>query len=88
MNAPDILRALLVVGMAGMALLALVYLSRRRLAWWQLCAWGVLALGLPVLGPFVVICLRPGGQPAQRRAAALRRVRRQAGSPRGLGRVI
>lgn len=83
MNAPDVIRALLVVGMAGMALLALIYLSRRHLAWWQVCAWGALALCLPVIGPFVVICLRPGRQPAIRRAAALRRQH-----PRGLGRVI
>lgn len=85
MNAPEIIRALLVVGMAGMALLALIYLSRRRLVWWQVCAWGALALCLPVLGPFLVICLRPGGLPVNRRAVALRR---RAEKPRGLGRVI
>ena len=78
MNVPDVIRALLVVGMAGMALLAVFYLSRRRLAWWQVCGWGALALCLPVIGPFLVICLRPGGMLSQRRAAALRR---HAGKP-------
>jgi len=83
MNAPDVLRALLVVIIIAMALLAVFYLRRRQLAWWQYCAWGFLALMVPVLGPFLVISLRPGGRPTERRAAALRRAH-----PRRLGRVI
>ena len=83
MDAPEILRVMLMVGTAVMLLLALLFLRGRRLAWWQFCAWGLLAACLPLIGPFLVIALRPTGHPAHRRAAALRRAH-----PRGLGRLI
>ncbi len=54
------LRALLVVDMLAMAALAFVYLSQRRLSWVQFCSWGLLALMVPLLGPFLVILFRPG----------------------------
>ena len=71
MSAPGIWTVLL-VGSAAMALLALVYLLQRRLEWWQLCAWGALAFGLPILGPFLVLCLRPRPLNTRRRALTLR----------------
>jgi hypothetical protein len=55
-----ILRALLIVDIIAMALLAVFYLRRRQLSWVDYCGFGLLAVLLPVVGPFVVIALRPG----------------------------
>ncbi len=54
------LRVLLGVDIIIMALLAIAYLSQRRLEWRDFCAWGMLAVFVPLLGPFVVILCRPG----------------------------
>ena len=54
------LRALLIIDIVAMAALAFVYLRQRRLSWQQYCCWGLLALVLPLLGPFLVILTRPG----------------------------
>jgi hypothetical protein len=56
----EILRMLLLAVMLAMALLALIYLQGRRLAWWQQVGWGLLILLLPLLGPFLAIWARPG----------------------------
>jgi len=56
----SILRGLLVADIVLMALLAIGYLSQRRLEWRLFCAWGLLALLVPILGPFLVIRHRPG----------------------------
>lgn len=55
-----VIRSLLVIDMAGMALLALFFLRHRRMSWVSYCRWGLLAVGVPVLGPFLVIARRPG----------------------------
>ena len=55
-----VVRILLMVDMVAMALLALVYLRQRRMRWPAYCCWGLLAVGVPVLGPFLVIANRPG----------------------------
>lgn len=55
-----ILRVLLGADIIIMALLAIAYLSQRRLEWRDFCAWGMLAVFVPLLGPFVVILCRPG----------------------------
>lgn len=83
MNAPEIIRGILATGMLAMLVLAVFYLRTRHLAWWQFFAWGLLAALVPIVGPFLVIALRPTGHPGLRRSAALRRAH-----PRGLGRVI
>lgn len=54
------LRVLLGADIIIMALLAIAYLSQRRLEWRDFCAWGMLAVFVPLLGPFVVILCRPG----------------------------
>jgi hypothetical protein len=41
-------------------LLAMLYLRRRQLQPRAFLFWGLLALLLPLLGPFLVIALRPG----------------------------
>ncbi len=60
METGDILRGLLVVSIAGMAGMALAYLRRRQMSGQEYLAWGLLAVCLPVLGPFLVIARRPG----------------------------
>jgi hypothetical protein len=54
------LRVLLIVDIIALAGLAFVYLRQRRLSWLQFCGWGLLALAIPLLGPFLVILSRPG----------------------------
>ncbi len=60
MQVADILRLMLLLCCAGMAVLAFLYLSQRRLLWWQFILWEALAIALPVLGPFIVIAFKPG----------------------------
>lgn len=60
MSISEVLRIMLVFTIVGMAALALLYLSRRRLAWPDLVAWVLLALLVPILGPFLTISFRPG----------------------------
>ena len=59
--APDVIRILLLLCVMGMALIALFYLRRRNLSVREFTLWGLLALFLPILGPLIVITLRPGG---------------------------
>lgn len=64
-TAADLLRTLLFFAIAGMAVAGVAFLRTRRLSLAQLIAWGLLALLVPLLGPFLVIALRPGApQPA------------------------
>jgi hypothetical protein len=51
----DILRWGLLLGCGGMLVIALVYLHQRQLTWWQKLLWGILAVVVPLLGPFLVI---------------------------------
>jgi len=56
----EIIRILLYICLAAMALLAVMYLRQRRLSWLAYCAWGLCALLFPAIGPFVVILAQPG----------------------------
>jgi hypothetical protein len=56
----ETMRLLIVVCAVGMLLIAALYLRRRQLTTTQYLVWGLLALLVPVLGPFLVIALRPG----------------------------
>jgi hypothetical protein len=60
MGTAGVIRTILLVDIAAMALLALFYLRQRRMSWASYCCWGLLAVGIPVLGPFLVITNRPG----------------------------
>jgi len=60
MNAA-VLRLLLAVSLIAMYVLAMLYLRRRRLGLGAYLAWGLVALSIPALGPFLVILSRPGG---------------------------
>ncbi|GEM_PF-591158 len=53
-------RFLLLLGLFGMALLAAFYLRRRELTLVEYIAWGMLAVCLPLVGPFLVILNHPG----------------------------
>jgi hypothetical protein len=65
MNA-ETMRQLLAGSLVAMYILAMLYLRRRPLTLGQFTAWGLFALFIPALGPFLVILNRPGG-PRRRR---------------------
>ena len=56
----DTLRVLLYVVLFGMLLIAVLYLRQRKLSTLAYVLWGLLALILPVVGPYLVIASRPG----------------------------
>ena len=73
MSVPEVLRILLFLVILTMAVLALMYLGRRRLETSAYLAWGLLAVLLPICGPFLVIALRPGrGRPIPARVSRRR----------------
>jgi len=57
---PDIMRLLLLGCMISMTVLAVLYLRGRELSPIAYTAWGLFALILPLIGPFLVIWIRPG----------------------------
>jgi len=57
---PTILRFILCSGLLGMLLLSAFYLRGRRLTFGEYIGWGLLAVLLPLLGPFLAIFSRPG----------------------------
>jgi hypothetical protein len=59
---PDLMRVLLTICLLGMALLASFFLRQRKLTVVETLAWGMLILLVPLLGPFLVILLRPGSK--------------------------
>jgi hypothetical protein len=60
MNTADLLRILLFATILVLAGLALVSLRRRQLDWQSAPAWVLLAICVPLVGPLLVIALRPG----------------------------
>lgn len=60
MGAAGVIRTILIVDIVILSLLALVYLRQRRMHWTSFFGWGLLAVLVPVLGPFMVIARRPG----------------------------
>jgi hypothetical protein len=59
---PDMMRLLIAVYMMGVALLAVLFLRRREMSLLAYTFWGLVALMFPLVGPFVVLYLRPGGR--------------------------
>ncbi len=59
MNAA-VLRTLLLLDIIAMALLSFFYLRGRDLSWHAYLSYGLIALLVPLLGPFLVILTRPG----------------------------
>lgn len=66
MNA-DALHVLLVIFLVAMFLLAVFYLSRRKMSKLAYAFWGIFALLLPAFGPFFVIAYRPGEMAPRKR---------------------
>ena len=56
----EIMRILILICLIGMVLLAVFYLRTRRMSLRSYITWGLLALLVPFLGPFLVILSRPG----------------------------
>ncbi len=56
----EALRALLFLTLIGMAWLGASFLRRRRLSPPSFILWGLFALLIPALGPFLVILIKPG----------------------------
>ena len=54
------MRTLLLLDIIAMALLAFFYLRSRELTWRAYLSFGLVALLVPLLGPFLVILARPG----------------------------
>jgi hypothetical protein len=85
-----IMRAILGAGILGMALLAIFYLRQRRMALREYLAWGLLAIFVPLFGPFWVIYTHPGQPawprqnmlPGRRRSRIWRRKRSLANWPK------
>jgi hypothetical protein len=56
----DTIRFLMIGCFIAMYALSMFYLRRRQLSWSAYALWGILALLVPALGPFLVIMARPG----------------------------
>ena len=54
------MRLLLSIGLVAMYVLAMFSLRRRPLTLSRFTAWGAFALLIPLLGPFLVILIKPG----------------------------
>jgi hypothetical protein len=62
---PDLMRSLLLVCMLTMVNLAVFYLRQRKLTHLAYIFWGLVAIMIPIIGPFVVIWMKPGEQQFQ-----------------------
>ena len=56
----DSLRVILLVVLFGMLLIAILYLRQRKLSTLAYLLWGIFALLLPVVGPYLAIASQPG----------------------------
>lgn len=68
---PETMRILLLLSLLGMQLLAAFYLRTRRMTLAEYIKWGLLAVLLPAMGPFLVILSAPG-QPRVRHGRSRR----------------
>jgi len=56
----EILRIMLFACLFGMVMVAIFYLRQRKLSTMAYLLWGLFAVVVPVLGPYLVIISRPG----------------------------
>jgi energy-converting hydrogenase Eha subunit H len=56
----QLMRFLMVICLLGMALLAILSLRQRKLPLGAYIGWGLIAILLPLIGPFIVLLIRPG----------------------------
>jgi hypothetical protein len=57
---PQLMRFLLLLCMIGILLIAVLFLRQRSLQFWLYLGWGLLAVCIPFIGPFLVLIERPG----------------------------
>jgi predicted cobalt transporter CbtA len=62
MMAPEFLRYALFGGCFAMLVLSMFFLRGRELSARQYILWGLLAVAVPLLGPYLVIIFKPGSQ--------------------------
>ena len=62
---PDLMRSLLLICMLTMVILAVFFLRQRKLTHLDYVFWGLIAILIPIIGPFVVIWMKPGEQQFQ-----------------------
>ena len=67
MEATTFLKFLLALYFTVAFVAAIFYLRHRRAILFEYLFWGIVALALPVLGPFLVIAARPGPRKPTRR---------------------
>ena len=67
MLSPENMRTFLIVTMITVAVIAILYLRRRKLSITGYLWWGTLILLLPILGPILVIAAAPGAAKAPTR---------------------
>ena len=56
----NLMRLMLAIFFLSMTILAAFFLRKRQLSLLEYAAWGLVAIFLPAVGPFLVIWLRPG----------------------------
>jgi hypothetical protein len=56
----EVLRLILFADLFGMLMLAVLFLRGRQLTTLGYLCWGILALMVPVVGPYIVVAYRPG----------------------------
>jgi hypothetical protein len=56
----NLMRLLLTLCFLSMTVLAAFFLRRRNLSLLEYALWGLIAILLPAVGPFLVIWMRPG----------------------------
>jgi hypothetical protein len=55
-----LIQSLLAAGIFCMALIAISSLRKRRLTLHKYLAWGLVAILVPVIGPFIIVWIQPG----------------------------
>ncbi|MBP1700948.1 MAG: hypothetical protein H6Q38_55 [Chloroflexi bacterium] len=74
---PDTIRILLLALLIIEAVLAALYLRTRSLSILEYLGWGLLIVFVPLLGPFLVIAIRPGTAHAPSRSKPVQRPHRE-----------
>jgi hypothetical protein len=57
---PEFVRWVILIGLLSIACLTCLYLRRRSLTPQAYLSWGLLAILLPLIGPFLVLLNKPG----------------------------
>ncbi len=58
----DTLRLMILGCILSLNILAALFLRGRKLSLWEYTGWGIVAMILPIIGPFIVIWVQPGHQ--------------------------